>query len=107
MAATLWRSSGRSTRSLAITTIGCTSISTNCRLCCGSDQCRRRGDVRSIGSFSCWPVLLACVLLVASAQSYAQDDEVEPGHSIGKVSINGDLIVFELDDGALGTANLF
>jgi hypothetical protein len=63
--------------------------------------------VRSINSFSYWRVLLACALLATSAQFYAQDDEVEPGHSIGRVSIDGDLIVFELDDGALGTANLF
>ena len=63
--------------------------------------------MRSIGSLSCCRVLLACALLVVSVISYAQDDEVEPGHSIGKVSINRDLIVFELDDSALGTANLF
>ena len=37
---------------------------------------------------------------------YAQQDD-EPGRSIGKVSIKGDLIVMELDDGALGKANLF
>jgi len=38
--------------------------------------------------------------------SYAQQEN-EPGHSIGKVSTKGDLIVMELDDGALGKANLF
>ncbi|MGC2695477.1 MAG: hypothetical protein WA738_06770 [Candidatus Angelobacter sp.] len=38
--------------------------------------------------------------------SYAQQDD-EPGHSIGKVSTKGDLIVMELDDGALRKANLF
>jgi len=65
------------------------------------------GDVRSVGSFSCWRVLLACALFAVSAQACAQDDELEPGHSLGKVSVNGDLIVFELADGALGTANLF
>ena len=65
------------------------------------------GAVRGRGVFSYWRVFLACAVLIATAQSYAQDDEVEPGHSIGKVSINGDLIVFELDDGALGKANLF
>jgi hypothetical protein len=37
--------------------------------------------------------------------SHAPDDE--PGHSIGKVSTTGDLIVIELDEGALGSANLF
>src|SRR3954468_6637236 len=31
----------------------------------------------------------------------------EPGHPIGKVSTQGDLIVMELDEGALGKANLF
>ena len=36
----------------------------------------------------------------------AQQDD-EPGHSIGKVSTKGDLIIIELDDGALGKANLF
>ena len=65
------------------------------------------GDVRSRVGFSHWRILLACALLIVSAESYAQDDEVEPGRSIGKVSINGDLIVFELDDGALGKVNLF
>ena len=32
---------------------------------------------------------------------------VEPGHSIGKVSTDGNLVVMELDDVALGKANLF
>jgi hypothetical protein len=49
-------------------------------------------------------VLLGLLLLASS--SYAQEDD-EQGHSIGKVSIKGDLIVMELNDGALGTANLF
>jgi hypothetical protein len=44
-------------------------------------------------------------LLIVSF-SYAQQDD-EPGHSIGKVSTKGDLIVMELNDGALGSANLF
>jgi hypothetical protein len=30
-----------------------------------------------------------------------------PGHSIGRISTSGDLIVLELDDGALGNTNLF
>ena len=38
--------------------------------------------------------------------SHAQQDD-EPGHSIGKVSTRGDLIVMELNDGVLGKANLF
>jgi hypothetical protein len=57
--------------------------------------------------FSQWKILLASALLFFGAQSYAQEDRIEPGHSIGKVSINGDLVVIELDDGALGMANLF
>lgn len=63
--------------------------------------------MRSGSSRSYWRVLVTCAVLVISAQSYAQDDDVEPGHSIGKVSLKGDLIVFELDNGALEKANLF
>jgi hypothetical protein len=44
-------------------------------------------------------------LLIVSF-SYGQQDN-EPGRSIGKVSTKGGLIVMELDDGALGKANLF
>jgi hypothetical protein len=44
--------------------------------------------------------------LVSLGSSQAQQDN-EPGHSIGKVSTRGDLIVIELEDGALGKANLF
>ena len=52
-------------------------------------------------------ILFLCGLFLCSSQSYTQEDEVEPGHSIGKVSTNGDLIVIELDKGALGKANQF
>lgn len=52
-------------------------------------------------------ILFSCVLLLYLSPSYAQEQEVEPGHAIGKVSTNGDLIVMELNDGALGKANLF
>jgi hypothetical protein len=38
--------------------------------------------------------------------SYSQQNN-QPGHSIGRVSTQGDLIVIELDDSALGKANLF
>jgi hypothetical protein len=44
-------------------------------------------------------------LLIVSF-SHAQQD-YEPGHSIGKVSTQGDLIVMELDDTARGKANMF
>jgi hypothetical protein len=49
-------------------------------------------------------VLLAAFVFLPTA--YAQR-EMEQGHSIGKVSIDGDLIVLELNDGALGQTNLF
>src|SRR5215469_12243404 len=57
-------------------------------------------------------VVIALTLLLcfmALSRSYAQDDEegIEQGHPIGKVSTQGKLIVLELDDGALGQANLF
>jgi len=55
-----------------------------------------------------WPsavLVLFGLLLIVSLSSAQQDDE--PGHPIGKVSTKGDLIVMELDDGALGKANLF
>jgi hypothetical protein len=56
----------------------------------------------------CWrrAVLVLCGPLLIVSLSHAQQDD-EPGHSIGKVSTKGDLIVLELDDGALGKANLF
>ena len=57
--------------------------------------------------FSQWGIVLAYALLFFSTQSFSQDDQIEQGHSIGRVSINGGLVVVELDDGALGTANLF
>src|SRR5215469_5285945 len=52
-------------------------------------------------------VVIALTLLLcfmALSRSYAQDDEegIEQGHPIGKVSTQGKLIVLELDDGALG-----
>lgn len=49
---------------------------------------------------------ISCGLVLIVSLSHAQQDE-EPGHSIGKVSTQGNLIVMELDDGALGKANLF
>ena len=51
-------------------------------------------------------VLIASGLLLLACMSYSQQDD-EPGHSLGKVTTNGDLIVLELDNGALGKANLF
>jgi hypothetical protein len=56
-------------------------------------------------------ILLLCGLLLhpmSSSLLCAQDEErVEQGHSIGKVSTQGDLVIMELDDGVLGKANLF
>ncbi len=64
---------------------------------------RRRGVeclVRSV-------ILVLCALLCYHNLSHAQDEGVEPGHSIGKVSTDGNLIVMQLEDSALGKANLF
>jgi hypothetical protein len=51
-------------------------------------------------------VLVVCGLLLSLSVSDAQAEN-EPRRSIGKVSTRGDLIVLELEDGALGKANLF
>src|SRR5271157_561767 len=63
------------------------------------------------GGLSRTRVLALCGFLLLSmypSPSYPQEEErVEPGHAIGKVSTQGDLIVMELDEGALGKANLF
>jgi hypothetical protein len=47
-----------------------------------------------------------CLLLFA-ALLQAQGTRPEPGHSIGSISTQGNLIVFTLNDGALGKSNLF
>jgi hypothetical protein len=51
-------------------------------------------------------VSVSCGVLLIVSFSYAQQDD-EPGRSMGKVSTKGDLIVVELDEGALGKANVF
>jgi hypothetical protein len=61
---------------------------------------------RRVGSSAQCGILVLCVFLVSSTALFAQD-EVRSGHSIGKVSTQGNLIVMELDEGALGKANLF
>src|SRR5687768_2955271 len=50
-------------------------------------------------------LLFVCGLMLNTLSSYAQ--ETTPGHSIGKVSLAGDLIVIELDSATLGQPNLF
>jgi len=63
--------------------------------------------VRKLVAYLCRSaVLVSGGLLLIVSFSHAQQD-YEPGHSIGKVSTRGDLIVMELDDSALGKANLF
>jgi hypothetical protein len=64
---------------------------------------RRRGVEYFVRS----GILVLCALLCYYIPSHAQEERVEPGHAIGKVSTNGNLIVMELEDGALGKANLF
>jgi len=51
-------------------------------------------------------LLLACGALLHGSMARAQGRQ-EPGRSIGKVSTEGNLIVMELDEGALGKTNLF
>lgn len=51
-------------------------------------------------------VLILLAVFLNLGVSHAQEEN-ETGRSIGKVSTSGDLIVIELDDGALGTKNLF
>lgn len=50
--------------------------------------------------------LLSIGLCLIVSFTYAQQDN-QPGRSIGKVSTKGDLIILELDENALGKANLF
>jgi hypothetical protein len=49
--------------------------------------------------------LIVVALLVSTV--HAQPRQEQQGRSIGKVSTDGNLIVMELDEGALGKANLF
>jgi hypothetical protein len=51
-------------------------------------------------------LLIVCAILVLPAPAQAQERE-EPGKPIGKVSVVGNLILMELDEGALGRENLF
>ena len=51
--------------------------------------------------------LVLCALLCYHNLALAQDEEIAQGHPIGKVWTNSNLVVMDLDDGALGKANLF
>jgi hypothetical protein len=46
-------------------------------------------------------------VLLAAHLLWAEEDKVEQGHPIGNISIQDNLIVMELNEGALGEANLF
>jgi hypothetical protein len=79
------------------------------RILCGKKVYRVGGLDMMKKRVGRWPrsaVLILCGMLLSTTWSYAQQDD-KLGHSIGKVSIRGDLIVMELDEGALGKANLF
>lgn len=55
-----------------------------------------------------WVVWLTLFCAGCLTLSFAQDDDrIQQGRSIGKVSTKGNLIVMELDDGVLDKANLF
>ena len=51
-------------------------------------------------------LMMLCATLVPRTVALAQDRDV-PGRPIGKVSVAGNLILMELDKGALGQQNLF
>ena len=51
-------------------------------------------------------MLIVCAILVLPTAARAQERD-EPGKPIGKVSVVGNLILMELDEGALGQENLF
>jgi hypothetical protein len=51
-------------------------------------------------------ILVSCTLLCYYNLSHPQDEGIELGHAIGKVSTKGNLVIMEPDDGALGRANL-
>lgn len=53
-----------------------------------------------------WPAIALAMLSLDAGLSRAQQSD-EPGHSIGRISVKGSLIVLELNAGALGTVNLF
>jgi hypothetical protein len=79
------------------------------RLASAASKQRRGEDVRRRG-IECLlrsGILVLCTLLSYHNRSRAQDEEIEPGHSIGKASTDGNLVVMELNDGALGKANPF
>lgn len=56
--------------------------------------------------FRLFPIVLLKISLGMMC-CYGQSDETTPGHSIGHVSVEGNLIVIELDSAALGQPNLF
>lgn len=51
-------------------------------------------------------LLMLCATLLLPAAAVAQEREA-PGKVIGKVSVTGNLVLMELDEGALGRENLF
>ena len=59
-----------------------------------------------ISRYRCFPLVVLISIFCAGAPLRAQERE-EPGKSIGKVSVDGNLILMELDQGALGQQNLF
>ncbi|HUI54596.1 MAG TPA: hypothetical protein VLY04_06470 [Bryobacteraceae bacterium] len=52
-------------------------------------------------------ILIVIGVLATLGEAQAQGRQQEPGHSIGKISTRGDLIVMELNEGALGKPSLF
>ncbi len=59
------------------------------------------------GNRSRWDVVVTLVLFVIPLLQARAQGRQETGKPIGKVSVAGDLILLELDEGALGKANMF
>src|SRR5215472_7121713 len=60
----------------------------------------------ALQELACIALLSLCGALMQSSIMQAQQRQ-EPGRSVGKISVEGNLIVMELDEGVLGKANLF
>ena len=72
----------------------------------GKPRLYKNGKPVKKGSSAIRGLIFCSIFFFFHATAYAQRSQ-EPGHPIGKVTTDGDLIVMELDEGVLGKANLF
>src|SRR5580658_2313367 len=85
------------------------SLTLRSHILCGSVFCRFGRETtpgKTTGRAWRSAFSISCAMCLFTGWSYAQQDD-EPGHRIGTVSTNGDLIVMKLDHDVLGKANLF